>query len=263
MRILFIGDIVGTVGVDFVCRAVPRLIERDQLDVVVANAENASGGAGLSPGAYRRLRQAGIDAVTLGDHIYKRGGIARLMDEGHPICKPANFPPEAPGREWVAVPARNGTLVGVFCLLGRLYMRPVDCPLHAADRVLTDLADRTACIIVDMHAEATGDKAVAARYLDGRVSAVLGTHTHVPTADEQLLPKGTAFVTDVGMSGPHDSILGRRVEPVLQANYTFFPATFEVASTDVRLCGAVVDLDPETGRATGIRRVVVRPGDVD
>jgi metallophosphoesterase (TIGR00282 family) len=257
MRILFIGDIVGQPGMSVATRAVPELIVRERLDFVVANAENASGGAGLVPGAYRRLRQAGVDVVTMGDHIYKKIDLTKLMEAGEPICKPANFPPEAPGQEFVVVPARDGTPVAVFSLLGRLYMRPVDCPFHAADRVLGAIGNRAKCILVDVHAEATADKANLGHNLDGRVSAVLGTHTHVPTADERILGNGTAFITDVGMTGPYDSILGRRIDRVLFTNRTFIPSPFDIAIGDVRLAGAIVEIDPATGRSGSIRRVMI------
>jgi metallophosphoesterase (TIGR00282 family) len=171
--------------------------------------------------------------------------------------KPANFPPEAPGREFAVVHGANGVPVAVISLMGRVFMKPVDCPLHAVDRVLKQLPPDVRVILVDMHAEATSDKQLMGRYLDGRVTAVLGTHTHVPTADEQILPKGTAFQCDVGMTGPYDSILGRRIDRVLETTLSFEPTQFEVASGDVRLCGAIIELSPETGRASGIQRICV------
>lgn len=262
MRILFIGDIVGTPGVNFVRRAVPWLIERERLDLVVANAENAAGGSGLTPRLYRRLRTAGVDLCTLGDHIYKKAEIIDTLDREDRLCKPANFPPEAPGRLYALAPARDGTPVAVFSVLGRTFMRPVDCPFHAADRVLAELQGKAQVILVDAHAEATADKYLLARYLEGRVSAVLGTHTHVPTADEQVLPGGTAFQCDVGMTGPYDSILGRRVDRVLTTVTTFIPTPFDVADGDVRLGGAIVEVDPASGRATSIRRLMVYDRDV-
>ncbi len=262
MRLLFIGDIVGQPGVGIVVRAVPGLIVRERIDLVIANAENASGGSGMAPAAYRRLREAGVDVVTMGDHIYKRGDVMKPMAEGAPILKPANFPPEAPGLESVVVTARDGTPVAVFSLLGRLFMRPVDCPFRAADRVLGALSGQARCVVVDIHAEATGEKALLARYLAGRVSAVLGSHTHVATADEQILPGGTAFITDAGMTGPYDGILGRRYDRILQTTMTFIPTPFDVATGDVRLAGAIVDIDPATGHATAISRVMIRDAEV-
>jgi metallophosphoesterase (TIGR00282 family) len=257
MRILFIGDIVGPPGVTFLRQALPVLREREGLDLVIANAENAANGSGLTPNLYRRIREAGVDLVTLGDHAYKKQDIARTLESDAAICKPANFPPDAPGRDFVIGAARDGTPVAAFCVLGRTFMRPVDCPFRAADRVLHEIGDRARCIVADVHAEATADKYLLGHYLKGRVSAVLGTHTHVPTADEQLLPGGTAFVSDVGMTGPYDSILGRRIDRVLSTAVTFVPSAFDVAEGDPRLAGAVVDVDAATGRATAIRRLML------
>jgi len=249
MRILFLGDIVGQPGVAFIKKALPAVVAHERIDLVIANAENASAGSGLTRGAYRELRAAGIDLVTLGDHIYKRAEIIPTLEQDDRICKPANFPPQAPGREFVVAAARDGTEVAAFCLLGRTFMRPVDCPFQAADRVR--------CVVVDMHAEATADKYLMAHHLKGRVSAVLGTHTHVPTADEQIFAPGTAFISDVGMTGPYDSVLGRRVDRVLGTTVTFIPSPFDVATGDPRLGGAIVDVDPATGRATAIRRLML------
>jgi 2',3'-cyclic-nucleotide 2'-phosphodiesterase len=257
MRLLFLGDIVGQPGVAFVKKALPAVLDHERIDLVIANAENASGGSGLTRGAYRELRAAGIDLVTMGDHIYKRAEIIPTLEQDDRICKPANFPPQAPGREFVVATARDGTEVAAFCLLGRTFMRPVDCPFQAADRVLTALPGHVRCVVLDMHAEATADKYLMAHHLKGRVSAVLGTHTHVPTADEQIFPPGTAFISDVGMTGPYDSVLGRRVDRVLSTTVTFIPSAFDVATGDPRLGGAVVDVDPQTGRATAIRRLML------
>ncbi len=257
MRILFIGDIVGTPGMTVVRQAVPPLVAREGIDLVVANAENAANGSGLTPALYRRLRLSGVDLITLGDHVYRKAEIIPTLQKEDRVCRPANFPPDAPGRPFVLAPARDGTLVAAFCLLGRTFMRPVDCPFHAADRVLAALPPQVRCIVVDIHAEATADKYLLAHHLRGRVSAVLGTHTHVPTADEQVLPGGTAFISDVGMTGPYDSVLGRRVDRILSTSITFVPSSFDVATGDPRLGGAVVSLDPATGRATAIRRVML------
>jgi hypothetical protein len=262
MRLLFIGDIVGPPGMGIVKQAVPVLIEREKLDLVVANAENASNGSGLSPSLYRQLRSAGVDVITMGDHIYRRMELAKLLTDAEPICKPANYPEQAPGKICAVVSARDGTQVAVMSLIGRLFMKPVDCPFQAIDRVLRDLPPGIKSIFVDMHAEATGEKALMGRHLDGRVSAVLGSHTHVQTADECILPGGTAFLTDVGMTGPYDSILGRRIDRVLSTTITFVPSPFDVATDDARLAGAIIDTDSVTGRATAIRRVMVREADV-
>jgi metallophosphoesterase (TIGR00282 family) len=257
MRILFIGDIVGPPGVTFLRQALPVLAVREGVDVVIANAENAANGTGLTPALYRRLREAGVDLVTLGDHIYKKVDIIPTLQKEERLCKPANFPPEAPGRDYALAPARDGAPVAVLSLLGRTFMRPCDCPFHAADRVLAQLTGKASVVVVDVHAEATADKYLLGHYLKGRVSAVLGTHTHVATADEQLLPGGTAFISDVGMTGPYDSILGRRIDRVLPTTVTFVPGPFDVAEGDPRLAGVLVDVDPATGRAQAIRRVMV------
>src|SRR5438067_16481 len=257
MRILFIGDIVGRPGVVMVKEAVPLLRARRGIDVVIANAENASGGSGCQPSAYRQLREAGVDLVTLGDHIYKKQEIVGVLETDERICKPANYPASAPGRTYALAAAPDGTPVAVISLMGRTFMRPVDDPYAAVERVLAELAGRVKCVVVDVHAEATADKYLMGHFLNGRVGAVLGTHTHVPTADEQILSGGTAFVCDVGMTGPYAGILGRRTDRVLHVAVTFLPAPFEVATGDVRLGGAIVDLDPATGKATAIERLML------
>jgi 2',3'-cyclic-nucleotide 2'-phosphodiesterase len=263
VRLLLIGDIVGKPGRQIVVRALPGLIQTEQLDLVVANAENSAGGSGLTPANYQELIAAGVDCVTLGDHIYRRREIINVLESRPNIVKPANFPPNAPGREFAVVRARNGVEVAVFSALGRVFMRPVDCPWAAAERVLAALPSHIKVILLDFHAEATSDKQLMGRYLDGRVSAVLGTHTHVPTADERILPGGTAFQCDVGMTGPFDSILGRRTDRVLESTLTFNPTHFEVALGDIRLLATMVEVEPDTGRATAIRRIMITQAQAD
>jgi metallophosphoesterase (TIGR00282 family) len=254
---MFLGDIVGKPGVSFLKRALPVLIEEEKLDIVIANAENATDGSGVTPKDYRHIRQAGVDLITLGDHVYRKKDIIPVLGEEEHICRPANFPSGAPGRDHALATARDGTLVAAFSVLGRTYMRPADCPYEAADRVLEKLAGKARCIIVDVHAEATADKYLLVHHLKGRVSAVLGTHTHVQTADEQIVSPGTAFISDVGMTGPYDSILGRRIDRVLSTAVTFVPTAFDVATGDPRLAGAIVEVESTTGLATAIRRVMV------
>jgi hypothetical protein len=262
MRILFIGDIVGKPGRQIVGRAVQGLVAQKQLDLVIANAENAAGGSGLTPAIYRELVRAGVDAITLGDHVYRRKEIYSVLESEPNIVKPANLPPESVGRDWAVVTARNGVQVGFACLLGRLFMKPVDSPWQAADRVLSAMPSDVRVRLIDFHAEATSDMQLMGRYLDGRVTAVLGTHTHVATADECVLPGGTAFQCDVGMTGPFESIIGRRIDRVMETTLTARPTEFDVATEDVRLCGAIVSVDPETGRATAIERLCVREAEL-
>lgn len=262
MKILFLGDIVGQPGVDLVRLALPTLVQREAIDLVVANAENASGGSGMTPRVYRQMRTAGVDLVTMGDHLYKKMELLSVLEKEDRICKPANFPAEAPGRDVVFAPAKDGTLVAVVSLLGRTFMRPVDCPFHAIDRLLPAIHEKTRVVLVDIHAEATGEKYLVGHHLKGRVSAVIGTHTHVQTADEQVLPGGTAFLCDAGMCGPYDSVLGRRIDRVLATTITFVPTMFDVAQNDARLAGAIVDVDPASGQATAIRRLMLRTSEV-
>jgi len=257
LNILFIGDVVGAPGRKIVGQVLPRIIPRWEIGLVVCNAENAAGGSGLTIDCHEELVEAGVDVFTMGDHVYRKDEIFTLFDRTDRLCRPANFPEDAPGPEYALAKARDGTIVGVFTVLGRTFMRPVDDPFRAADRLIEKLSSSTKIIVVDVHAEATSDKQLLGRYLDGRVSAVLGTHTHVATADEHILPGGTAYHTDVGMTGPYDSILGRRYDRVLAATLTFIQNHFDVATGDPRLCGALVEVDPTTGRALAIRRVQI------
>jgi 2',3'-cyclic-nucleotide 2'-phosphodiesterase len=255
LKILFIGDVVGAPGRKIVGQVLPRLIPRWELGLVVCNAENAAGGSGLTVGCFEELLEAGVDVMTMGDHVYRKDEIFQVFDRTGNVLRPANYPPDSPGAELSLVTARDGTPVAVFTLVGRTFMKPVDCPFRTADRILDRLSRDTRVIFVDVHAEATSEKQLLGRYLDGRVAAVLGTHTHVATADEQILKRGTAYQTDVGMTGPHDSILGRRYDRVLSATLTCVPAHFDVATGDPRLNGALVSVDPQTGHALAISRV--------
>ena len=257
MRLLLIGDIVGKPGRQVVTRVLRPLRAEQQIDLVVANAENAAGGSGMTADIYHELIAAGVDGITMGDHVYRRREIFGVLAKERKIVRPANYPNQAPGRDFMVLRGRGGVDVAVFICLGRVFMSPVDCPFKAADRVLATLPSEIRVILMDYHAEATSDEQLMGRHLDGRVSAVLGTHTHVATADEQILPGGTAFQCDVGMTGPYESILGRRIDRVMETARTFRPTHFEVAGKDVRLCGTVVDVDEQTGRATGIRRLCI------
>ncbi len=257
MRLLLIGDIVGKPGRQIVATAVPPLREKEQLDLVVANAENAAAGSGMTPTIYRELIAAKVDGITMGDHVYRRREIFSVLATEQRIVRPANYPQAAPGRDVMILHAANKVRVACFICVGRVFMPPVDCALRAADRVLNELPADVKVILMDYHAEATSDMQLMGRHLDGRATAVLGTHTHVATADEQILPGGTAFQCDVGMTGPHKSILGRRIDRVMETARTFRPTHFEVASEDVRLNGTIVDLDAQSGRATAVRRISI------
>lgn len=257
MRILFIGDIVGKPGQKIIQRKLLDVRRRERINLVIANAENAADGSGITPAIYRKLIDSGIDCITLGDHIYRRSEIYPVLESDPKVVKPANYPPAAPGKPWTVVTSNNGIAVAVACLMGRVYMKPVDCPFTAADRVLNEIPSNVLVRIIDFHAEATSDKQLMGRHLDGRVTAVLGTHTHVPTADEEVFPGGTAFQCDVGMTGPHRSIIGRKIDRVLETTVSFRPTQFQVATEDIRLNGAVVDVNPATGRALAISRIVV------
>nr|WP_206107580.1 TIGR00282 family metallophosphoesterase [Paludisphaera rhizosphaerae] len=261
LKILFIGDVVGGPGRKIVSQVLPRLIRRWGLGLVVCNAENSAGGSGLTLRCYEELIDAGVDVMTMGDHVYRKDEIHQIFDQTDRVLKPANFPSDSPGPDLALVEARDGTLAAVFSVLGRTFMKPVDCPFRAADRVLERIAPSVRVVFVDVHAEATSDKQLLGRYLDGRVSAVLGTHTHVATADEQVLPGGTAFQADVGMTGPHDGILGRRYDRVLSATLSNVPTHFDVAVGDPRLNGALVSIDPSNGRAMAIQRVSINQHD--
>ena len=252
MRILFLGDIVGKPGYSAVLKHAAAVRKEQKIDALVVNAENASDGSGLMPRQYKRLLEAGVDAITLGDHIYRCREIIPVLETSKRMVKPANYPGEATGRTWTIVETPAGPL-GIISLLGRVYMRPVDCPFDAVDHALEEIGDMAKHILVDVHAEATSDKQVLGRYLDGKVTAVLGTHTHVPTADAHIMPNGTAFQCDVGMSGPYDSIIGRDVRRVMQTTRSFEPCHFHVATGDVRLCGAIVD-STSAGCAKAISR---------
>jgi 2',3'-cyclic-nucleotide 2'-phosphodiesterase len=261
MKILLIGDIVGKPGREAVKKLLPGLIEREALDVVLANAENAAGGSGLTPAIYKELMAAGVDGITLGDHVYRRTEILPTLEAQSNIVRPANLPPEAIGRRWAVVAGKNGGEVGFCCVLGRLFMQPVDSPWRAVDAVLAEMPSEVRVRLVDFHAEATSEAQLMGRYLDGRVSAVLGTHTHVATADECVLPGGTAFQCDVGMTGPHESIIGRRIDRVMHATLTSLPTPFDVATGDLRMNATLVEVDAEIGRATAIRRICERLGE--
>ena len=256
ITLLCAGDIVGAPGRRVVREKLPTIIAEHGVDCVIVNAENTAGGSGLTATLYEKILNYGVDLITMGDHIYRRRDIIPLLEKSDKLVRPANFPSGAPGREFAICQTAAGHRVAVISLLGRMFMKPpVNCPFAAVDRVLSALPPDVRIIVVDMHAEATSEKIAMGWHLDGRVSVLFGTHTHVPTADERILPHGTAYITDLGMTGPYDSVLGRDKGRVVGAMISGVPNTFDIAVGDVRLCGVVVSVETETGRATSIERV--------
>lgn len=257
MKLLFAGDIVGRPGREAFARIATRYKAEGKAHVVVANAENAAAGKGITPALAEELFAGGADALTLGDHTWDQRELAAFIDREPRIVRPANFPPGCPGRGNTLIETPDGPLQ-VINLIGRVFMSPNDCPLRTADAILKQSEGRARMIFVDIHAEATSEKIIIGRHLDGRVSAVAGTHTHVPTADECILPGGTGYLTDAGMTGPKDSVLGRQVAPILSRFLTGMPTRFDIATGDIRVEGVLFDIDPATGRTRRIRRVSER-----
>jgi metallophosphoesterase (TIGR00282 family) len=255
LNLLFVGDVVGRPGRAAVRARLAELVNRHQVDFTIANGENAAGGLGLTAATAEELLDCGVDVITTGNHVWRRRELAAFIEGERRVLRPANFPPGAPGQgSDVFVTAHSGA-VGVLCVVGRVFMEPLDCPFRTADREIEALRGRTNVIVVDVHAEATSEKIALGRYLDGRVSAVIGTHTHVQTADEVTLAGGTAYITDVGMTGPAESILGVTPEPVINRFLTGMPSRFQVAEGPVILNAVVVSIDTETGTARSIVRV--------
>jgi metallophosphoesterase (TIGR00282 family) len=255
MKILFIGDIVGRPGRRALEEALPRLRVRHEADFVIANGENAAAGFGVTQKVLQELLELGIDCVTSGNHIWAKKEVEKVIGNEVRLLRPANFPAECPGRGVMVYQARSGQPVAVVNLQGRVFMPPLECPFAWIDDHVEALRQETPIVIVDFHAEATSEKQALGRFADGRVSAVIGTHTHVQTSDEQILPGGTAYITDCGMTGPVDSIIGTRIDEILIRFRTQMPQKFEVASGAVDVCGVVLEVDEDTGRARRIARL--------
>ena len=264
MKVLFLGDVFGKPGRQAVVARVPKLIVREALDLVIVNGENAAAGAGLTPDMVEELLAAEVNLLTSGNHIWAKREIIPLLERPDAkLLRPANYPPGTPGRGRAVVETPDGRKLGVLNLEGRVFMKNLEDPFRAAEAEVAALrAAGAKAILVDFHGEATSEKAALAWFLDGKVSAVIGTHTHVQTADERILPGGTAFLTDAGMCGPHDSVIGMKKELVLERFLTQRPAGFEPGRRDVWLQGAIVDVDEETGKARSIVRVQERLGDL-
>ncbi|HCN20387.1 MAG: metallophosphoesterase [Planctomycetes bacterium GWA2_50_13] len=257
LNILVLGDIVGQPGRAIVENRLPALIKEKNIDFAIANAENAADGSGITPDVVKGLFASGLDAITTGDHVWRKKEAIQVLETDTRVLRPANYSPLAKGRGWVVIKNHLQPDIAVINLLGRVYMSPIDCPFRVVDRILEDVSRKTQIIIVDIHAEATSEKVAMGWYLDGRVSAVVGTHTHVQTADERVLPGSTAYITDLGMTGPYHSVLGRNKDHVLKFMVTQMPTRFEVAEKDVRMSGAIITVDASTGKALGIERLVV------
>ena len=256
MNILCIGDIVGRPGREHFEKALKPLKEELHVDVVIVNGENASGGAGIVPRVADQLFAAGADVITLGDHTWDRREIYEYLKEHPKMIRPANFPEDSPGRGWCVVKSGLGVKFAVINLLGRVFMRyNVDCPFQAFDRIAAQIKKETAVIVVDIHAETTSEKVAFGHYADGRASVVFGTHTHIQTADEVILEKSTAYITDLGMTGPYNSVIGQNKENIIQRFLTSMPQKFEVAKDGVFLSGILVEVDEKSGKAKSIARV--------
>jgi metallophosphoesterase (TIGR00282 family) len=255
MKILFLGDVVGHPGRKAVRVLVPRLVSEHGVSLVVANVENAAGGVGVTPEIVDELLEAGVHVMTSGNHIWDKKEVLDVMGFEPRLLRPANYPANNPGRGTVVVKTDGGLKVGIINVEGNVFMRPKSCPFQAVREALELVRQEARVVIVDMHAEATSEKKAMGWYCDGKVSFVVGTHTHVQTSDERILPGGTAYLTDAGMTGPHDSVIGVKKEIVIERFVSGMPRRFETATDGIRLQGALVEVDPETGRATAIRRV--------
>ncbi|HEX6466121.1 MAG TPA: TIGR00282 family metallophosphoesterase [Terriglobales bacterium] len=261
MHILFVGDIFGSPGRRILRDHLHHLIETHKIELLLINAENAAGGFGLTPALAEEFFELGADVLTTGNHVWDKKELIDYLKSAAPdsqarrIIRPANYTPGTPGFGWFEGTTKAGTLFAVINLQGRVFMANNECPFRTADQLLSQIKAKV--IVVDIHAEATSEKMAMGWYLDGRVTAVLGTHTHVPTADTRILPKGTAYQTDVGMTGPYDSIIGVEKELVLNRFLSSMPGKFEAAKGDPRLCGVIIECDPATGRASAIQRIML------
>lgn len=257
MNILFIGDIFGSAGRQIVSDHFNKIVSYEKIDLGIANGENSAGGFGITPQIADDLFGLGINVLTSGNHIWDKREIYEYLDRNDRLLRPANYPPELPGKGLVIVKARNGVECAVMNLQGRVHMSAVDDPFRKADELLAAVPPHVKVRFLDFHAETTSEKTALGWYLDGRISAMVGTHTHIPTADERILPGGTAYQTDAGMSGPYDSVIGVEKETVIRKFKTSLPAKMEAAKGMVELRGCVVTVDPETGKARKIKRITI------
>jgi len=263
MRILFVGDIFGKPGREIARRAIPALIERESLDYVIANVENSAAGFGVTGDIADTILSYGVDAMTTGNHVWDKKEVLDYVPRQPRLLRPANFPQGTPGRGAYIGRTRSGEAIGVINVMGRIFMAPLDDPFAVVLKEIEAIRAKARVIIVDFHAEATSEKVAMGWHLDGRVTGMFGTHTHVQTADERILPKGTAYLTDTGMTGPHDSIIGVTTELALGRFVTGMPTKFEAATGPGRLNGVIVTADLATGKATAIQRLSLSHADVD
>lgn len=250
-----VGDIFGKPGRKAVKELIKTYRNQYELDFVIANGENAAGGNGITREIANELYNAQIDFITMGNHTWDNKEIFQFIDTDKKIIRPANYPPGTPGRGWAIVPLSNGLKIGIINLSGRVFLPPLDCPFRVGERIVEEISKETHIIIVDFHAEATSEKIAMGWFMDGKVSAVVGTHTHVQTADERILPYGTGYITDVGMTGPHDSILGVKRDIVIQKFLTQLPARFETAQGVAQLNAILLEIDKTTGKTVGLKRI--------
>ncbi|BBO15967.1 metallophosphoesterase [Candidatus Brocadia pituitae] len=260
-NVFVIGDIVGKPGRVILKDKLKSFIDKEEIHFCIANGENAAAGAGITAEIATELLSYGIDVITTGDHVWDKKEILPMLETSTDVLRPANYSPLAMGKGYVVKNSKLGNPIGVINLLGRVFMKPIDCPFRVSDEIVKNISRETKIIFVDMHAEATSEKIAMGWYLDGKVSAVLGTHTHVSTADEKILPKGTAFISDLGMTGPHESVLGRKIECVLKAIVTQMPTRFDVAEKDMRINGVKIVVNSKTGNAESIKRIEIKEGD--
>ena len=259
VNILCIGDVVGRPGRMVLAENLPTMIKEHHIDLVVCNAENAAGGSGLTPQIFRKLLNYGVDVVTLGDHVYRKRDILPVLEQSDRIVRPANLARDAVGRRWTVVPTKDAmNKAMVCCVLGQMYMGTNDSPWKITDEIFAEAPSDVKIRVLDFHAEASSEKIAMGWHLSGRASVVFGTHTHVPTADARVLEGGTAYISDLGMTGAADSVLGRRKDRVLSYLRTSMPTHFEIATGDVRIMGAIAEIDPSSGRAVSMKRMRTR-----
>jgi len=257
LKVLFLGDVFGKPGRSVLGRELQTIVQENKADIVIANGENTAGGIGITPDICNYMLNIGIDVVTSGNHIYKKKEIYAYIESQPRLLKPANYPPGTPGRGYSIISGgrRNKNKVAVVNICGRVFIENLDCPFRCMDKILKAVREETPIIIVDFHAEATSEKVAMGWYLDSRVSALIGTHTHVQTADERILPGGTAYITDVGMVGPRNSVIGVKKENIIERFLKIMPQKFTVAEGDIIINAVLIDINDKSGRADGIKRI--------